>query len=551
MRRAILPALLAAVLLLAGCADIPTSSMVQPGTTEAPNGTSIIYKPNPPAAGASQSEIVAGFLTAASGGGSFNVAKMYLTTGFAKSWDPNARVLVQGTQAAATKGSAQDWHVRLPISAQVDPGGEYRATPGTVTLKFHLVQVSGQWRIDEADNGIVLSQTVFQKNYTPVALQFFDPTWTHLVPDPRWFPSADTALTAGPDPRTVISALIAGPAGPLGNGVAANALADATISSIEPTSSDVTTVALAVKGAEPAATTTARMQQQLIQSLGLRTPSALRLVVNGTLAQQVKPLADQLTPLPYVLTRGQFGTLSATGAFTVEKTLGARIAATRPSAITVSLGQKMAAVLNGDGDVAIVGATTTVVDSRPDLIAPTLDQRGWVYSVPADSPSGLQASNGRRTVDLGVSDLTGASVSAIQASPDGTRLLVLVQSPSGPRAYVAGIERTADGSPTALTGSDYEVDLGGVSGVGTSATWIDDSSVAVVVHGQDNDRVRSQQLGGLSAALGQFANVSSIAGTSGLDDLRIRVGGNLYVWNDPNWQQESTSTPVQVLAVQR
>jgi hypothetical protein len=558
VRRAVVAVLAAAVLLLAGCSEIPTSGTVQPGTTEAPNGTTIVYKPNPPAQGASQADIVAGFLTAASGGGSFTVAKQYLTRGLARTWDPTARVLVQSLGVAITDGSAQDFTVRVPVSAEIDRTGQYATRSGSVPLPFHLVQVAGQWRIDQAEDGIVLSQTVFQTNYVPLALQFFDPTWRHLVPDRRWFPSIKTSNGAGPSPEAVVSALIAGPAGPLGSGVVDNALKGAELSSVDATSSDVTTVALSVKGTPPSSTTTARMQEQLAQSLGLPTPSALRLVVNSVVAPQVQPLGDQLTPVAYVLLDGRFGTVSASGAFTEDKTFGPRIAATRPKAITVSLQQRLAAVLNGDGDVAIVGPSgaARTVDPRPGLVDPTLDQRGWVYSVPGDSPAGLIASNGKRTVDLETNlapDLAGATVSAIQVSPDGTRMLVLVANAAGrPHAYVAGIERAPDGAPVGLTGSQYQVDLTGSAGTGSAATWIDDSSVAVVVTGQDNDRVVSQQLGGISDALGQFANVTSIVGTTGLDDLRIRVSqGNLYVWNDPNWQQETTSAPVQVLAVQR
>ena len=61
----------------------------------------------------------------------------------------------------------------------------------------------------------------------------------------------------------------------------------------------------------------------------------------------------------------------------------------------------------------------------PGLIAPTMDQRGWVYSVPKDSPSGMR---GREREGARVSllaDLPGTSVTSIEVSPDGTRMLVL------------------------------------------------------------------------------------------------------------------------------
>jgi hypothetical protein len=554
VRRARFAVLAAFVLLLAGCSTIPTTGAVHPGTTEAPNGTRLVYVPNPPSAGASPQQIVAGFLTAASGGDDFGVAKQYLTRQFAPKWKPTSGVLVQADQAVTT-GTGADISVRVPISAQITARGVYTPSSGDKTLPFHLVQQNGQWRIDSARDGIVLSQTVFQQNYAPRTIEFFDPTWTRLVPDRRWFASTLTSAGSGPSARAIVSALIAGPSGPVADGVTVNALAGATLNGIGPSTSGVTTVTLTVPGRTPDASRTTRIQQQLVQSLGLPTPSALRLVVNSVVAPQAKALADQLTPAAYVLLGDRFGTLSA-GAFTPDRTLGTRIAASRPTAITVSLRQRSAAVLTAAGDVAIIGTSgATVVDTRPGLVAPTMDQRGWVYSVPSTSPSdGLQVANAKKQRFRLADDLGGATVTAIQVSPDGTRLLVLVASASGrPRAYVAGIQRNAAGAPIGLTAAQYPVDLGAVVGAGSSATWIDDSDVAVLISGSDNDRVVSQQLGGFSGALGQYANVTSIVGTNSTDDLRIRIStGDLYVLRDTTWQQETDApVDVSVLAVQR
>lgn len=555
MKRLPVAVLVGIVLLLAGCSTIPSSGTVQAGTTEAPNGTSIVYVPNPPASGANQREIVAGFLTAASGGGRFAVAKEYLTDDFATRWNPTSRVLVQAPQTSVTTGSGADIRVEVPISARVNVHGVYSPSSDPETLTFHLVQQRGQWRIDRAPDGILLSQTVFQKNYAPSALQFFDPTWTHLVPDLRWFPTTLTSGSSAPSPRSILTALISGPVGPIAAGVTSNALKGTSIAGIDSTG-DVTTVVLNDAGATPTATETARMQQQMIQSLGLPTPSALRLVIDGVVAPQVKALADQPSSEAFVLVDGRFGTLSSAGSFTQDKTLGTQIAATRPTAITVSLGQKLAAVREQGGAVAVVGPSgAKVVDTRGGLVPPTIDQQAWVYSVPTGVTDGLQAANAKGQTFALSGDLGGESVTAIQVSPDGTRMLVLVGSPAGPSAFVAGIVRDSSGKPIGLSGQKYPVSLGGTSGTGLDATWVDDDRVAVLVSSSDNsiDRVVSQQLGGLGTSLGQFANVTSIVGTTGFDDLRIRVqSGGIYVWQDPNWQQETAdAVDVSVLAVQR
>lgn len=553
MRRGLVAVLAAAALLLAGCSEIPTSGPVQPGTTEAPNGTGIFYRPNGPAQGAKPQEIVAGFLTAASGGGSFSVAKQYLTTGFAKKWRPTTRVLVQSSRAALT-GSGADIRADVPISASVDPEGAYtNPSSDSETLPFHLVQENGQWRIDSAENGIVLTETVFQQTYAPRLLQFFDPSWRRLVPDRRWFPLSGSDGGSAQDSERVVEALIRGPVGPLAGGVTANALRGTKLAGISPSTGGVTTVTLGVDGPMPDATTTRRMQQQLGKTLGLPTPAALRLVVNSLVVPQAPAIGDQLGTEAYVLAGGRFGTLSSSGAFTEERTLGPRIAATRPRAITVSLPQKTAAVLTNRGVDLVTASGAKPVDPRPDLVAPTLDQQGWVYSVPSTGTSELQVSNGKRTYRLGA-DLGSGTVTAIQVSPDGSRLLVLLEEPTKPVAYVAGIERNPDGSPKGLTAAQYPIDLSHTNGTGIDATWMGDGDVAVLVSGQDSDQVATQQLGGVEVTLAPFANVAALVGTSSVDDLRIRVGGGgLYVWDgdDTNWQQVQTAADISVLAVQR
>jgi len=131
------------VLLLAGCAEIPRTGDVRPGATELPNDTSIVYVPNPPAAGATQQDIVTGFLTAASAGGDFGVARQYLASSFAGKWRPRTRVLVQGAQPTITTTSSADLTLTLPVSGRVSDRGVYTTSSQTFPLRFHLVSRPG------------------------------------------------------------------------------------------------------------------------------------------------------------------------------------------------------------------------------------------------------------------------------------------------------------------------------------------------------------------------------------------------------------------------
>ena len=298
------------------------------------------------------------------------------------------------------------------------------------------------------------------------------------------------------------------------------------------------------------------MQQQLIKSLRLPTPAALRLILNDRVAPQVGALLNTApSQVADVVSGGRFGELAPTGVFTPDGTLGKRIDAAHPRAVTVSEGQGLAAVLTASQRVAIVSTTGTRVVPRPVTVAPTLDQRGWIYFVPSDSPGGLVAVNAKGEVRDLFADLPGTSITSIEVSPDGTRMLVLVATTTGPEALVEGIVRSKDGTPTGLTTASYPVDLGGNTGKGLGATWVDDGEVAVLVQPPDGsgDRVQLQQLGGTGSSLGQIPSATSIVGTSSRTDLRILVStGDVFVSNQQLWQEESTSAPkVSVLAVQR
>lgn len=560
MKRARLIMLAAVALLLAGCAALPETGPVQRGPTEAADDSNIVFVANPPAPGASQRQIVSGFLTAASEGGDFGVARQYLTPKAVAAWKPRSSVLVQREQAKFTATSATSLSLQVPIAATVSAEGAYTPRSESVPLTFGLAKQGGQWRIDTAPDGIVLGQTVFQKAYTPQPLQFFDASYSRLVPDPRWFPAPlSRSGSSAPQPATIVRALIAGPSGPLAGGVTANALAGAKLAFLQTAGDDVMTVALTLPQRDVTSQQAGRIEQQLVRSLPLRTASSLRLILNGRVAPEVSAPAEQPTSVAasYVISDRRFGTLSSAGTFTDDRTFGKGIVAADPQAVTVSMRQRLAAVLTTSGEVRAVTPTgSRLVDPRPSLVAPTLDQQAWIYFVPQNAPDELWAVKEKGRPVAVETDLGGADVQSIEVSPDGTRLLVLlVGSTDGPRAYVAGIERDADGVPSGLTTAHYPVALGGDDGTGVDATWVDDTRVAALVRSSNDstERVWVQPLGNVGFQQGQLANATSLVGSTSSSDLRVLLkGGALWTWVINTWQAESsTQVDVSVLAVQR
>jgi hypothetical protein len=553
-RRSALVAAVAALLLLAGCSEIPTAGPVRDGATQVPDEPAIVFLPNPPAAGAKPVDIVSGFLQAGAGS-DFSVAKQYLTKEFATQWHPSAGVLVHDKPLKVVAQGTDAVHVDVPTVANVKPNGTYTPSISSQPLDFRLRQVGGQWRIAQAPDGIVLAETVFERTYKPRSVDFFDPSYRRLVPDVRWF-----AVRSNPA-RSVARALLAGPAGPLTGGIVVSAFPAGTKLESAATATDGSTaVAITVPGRDPSRQVTDRMQQQLLRSLQLQTAGLLRLFVNGRVAP-LAPLLQVQGPVqaPVVYAGGRFGTVQSTGTVSEDSVLGKRVAALKPTAVTLSAHQRLAAVRTKKGQVAVVTPDSSrVVDSRTGLTAPTLDQSGWTYSVPVDDPSGLIAISvapTRQVVHLDTTDLGGTKVIAIEASPDGTRLLVLVQRAGGDQtAYAAGILRDPKGAPIGLTTDLYPV--GVPSGTAVDATWADDATVAILSRATDGtDTVTTQQLGGLATPAGRLSNAESIVGTSSKSDLRARDNtGNVL---EPSasvtvWQSVfPTTVNVSVLAVQR
>ncbi|MFD1720078.1 LpqB family beta-propeller domain-containing protein [Amnibacterium endophyticum] len=552
---------LVAVLLLSACAVVPDTGPVRTSVPQAPgNDPAAVFLPNPPQDGMSPQDVVRGFVTAASAGQDYRVAKEFLTPAFARSWRPNASVLIHATPWGVDAADGDRVRLTVPTVAQVDGDGRYTAIPRTVSSTYQLTQVRGQWRISDGPDQVVLTQAVFPQVFVATQLQFFAPGYSRLVPDVRWFPrqTAAPSSSVAPSvaPAAVVQALLNGQAPMLQQVTLPVFPAGTALAAPVRTSDGVTTVSITLPGGMPSERDTDRIQQALAPSLG-RSIASLRLVVNGRTAP-VAPQPELQQPTssePLVVSGGRFGALSAQGTLSEDRELGPRIVQQDPSAITVSAQQRIAAVLNGRGQVvAVTRGGTRVVDDRRDLAAPTLDQRGWIYSVPENEPGGLRVSRADGTSSDVSSELDTTGVISIEASTDGTRLLVLRRTGAGTEAYVAGILRDGSGRPTGLTTDRITIDVDPTA-TALDATWVDQSTVAVLTSNASAQNVVQVQLGGLSTQLALLSNARTIVGATGQQDLRVlsRTGG-LLVWS-PSASVWAVVTPasvdIDVLAVQR
>ena len=201
--------LLAAAVVLAGCAGVPSASAPQAiGTVERPAPANL-PKPTP---GMDPDVLLRQFLKATADPANRHLAaRQFLTRSASDAWDDAGSALlldhvvfvethsterVSVTMRADKLGSLSDMGVFETAEGQLpDPG------------PIELVKTPGGWRIDKLPNGVFLDWQQFQATYKRNTLYFSDPTGKTVVPDPRYVAVSDRDQLA----TELVSKLIAGP----------------------------------------------------------------------------------------------------------------------------------------------------------------------------------------------------------------------------------------------------------------------------------------------------------------------------------------------------
>ncbi len=211
MRLAHVAALALAIPVLGACASIPTSGPIQQGVEVGVETTNQVIRviARPPQPDMTPSQIVSGFLQAsASFEDDHAVAREYLTPAAAVTWDPASGVAVYDGVPTIVPDGVTDVDMTATLVGSIDAKGHYDVgTPGALietTLRMEFV--SGNWRIATPPQGLLLSRSDVERAFRVYDLYFLDPSFTTLVPDPRYVPDD------GPTPATAITrALLDGP----------------------------------------------------------------------------------------------------------------------------------------------------------------------------------------------------------------------------------------------------------------------------------------------------------------------------------------------------
>lgn len=243
MRRLI--AALTAVLLV-GCTTIPTAGPIEevPHSAE-PLGIEVA--PQPPADGASPTALVEGFLQALVVPESdYETARSYLTEEAEAAWKPTRELVIYEGQVS---GDAESARVEGARVGQLAEDGRYSGAFEAFTHDFGLVQVDGEWRINNPPDSPVLSAYLFERYYARLTLYFTSRIGSHVVPSPVYVhetqatPSAVVeALLRGPTPelsRVVTSAFPEGAAlGPSGATIDAEGVVTVDLTGLETSMGD-------------------------------------------------------------------------------------------------------------------------------------------------------------------------------------------------------------------------------------------------------------------------------------------------------------------------
>lgn len=551
--------------LLTGCgmapgsfvAQVPTDGPIEQGqlvsNTSANQFIRVIARP--PRDGMSPTEIVQGFLESS---GSFDnnhaVARSYLTPEAAGEWDPSSNVIVyDGVPTLVEAGSAVLFSTTL--NGRISNIGRYTVEdPGTqLQQSFFLAQRDGQWRINLAPAGLLLSNFDVNRAYRSFPLYFFNPSFQTLVPDARLIPVIGPALGT-----TLIQRLIDGPnqwlrpvvrtGFPAGVQLAVDAVPiENGIARVNLNAS----VALANDAARVA------LSQQIVWTLRqLPEVQFVEISVNGTplsvpgtTSPQSRDAWPEVNPngLPgdavgYASTSIGVVRLTSTGNISVPGEFGTF--ADSFSKFAISNNGKRAIASTSDGELLwgnlSIGSTFESITPMADDLARVQsmafdgDTTVWIVSDRGVAQTLLPTGDTYEIQILGLEQ--GDFVQSVTPSRDGTRAAIIVSTETGSELLLAQVDRPSPANVTRIQlmkPMRIESKLSAV----TALAWSSANTIAVIATETAGTlQIYEIDLGrGEVQAQGSPADPVSIAAAPGLPTLVTSADGSIYENSSQSW----------------
>lgn len=205
------------VLVVSGCAGVPSSSAPQAIGTVERSAPPNLSEPTP---GMDPDVLLREFLKATADPANRHLAaRQFLTDSASSGWDDaGSAMLIDNVVFVETRSADRvSVNMRADILGSLSDIGVFETAEGAIPDPgpIELVKTSGGWRIDRLPNGVFLDWQQFQATYKRHNLYFADPTGKTVVPDPRYVAVSD------PDqlPTELMSKLISGPRPEMANSV--------------------------------------------------------------------------------------------------------------------------------------------------------------------------------------------------------------------------------------------------------------------------------------------------------------------------------------------
>jgi Lipoprotein LpqB beta-propeller domain/Sporulation and spore germination len=526
--------------LTSGCAQLPTSGLVQQGNDLSAGiaGDYLYYSPSGPTLGATQTELIRGFLNAGTAPqNDFSTAREFLSRDFKSKWDPNGETLVQRGQLKIEAIAENQMVVSVGVQSQVDADGQFSYWPAGYArqLDFVLVREGNEWRIDSAPNLIVVIQPVFDVIFSPYSLYFYDNAYEQLVPDVRWFPSRASTTTL------IVNAVLNGPAEWLRDGVK-SAIPEGSKLSIDSVAVESGVAKIDLNSAALRATASERrlMKAQLVATLGqIAGVSDVQISVERTPQDIVDlPPIDSVSnnETPIGLSNNQLRHIG--GSRAAVRNSSYSLNRVSPTGFALTSDESRLA-LRGEGGIWIaqldsIGQAINLIDSRSGLLNPVFDVNGALWSTGASSKSALFT----YSIDGAARQIESPWLASIKRkqfaiSPEGSRIAFLESRKSGNVLWVAAIVRNTDGEPVGL-GNPIEIDS--VGAAVSSFAWANETKIAVLANDATGTVPKLLQVGGLSRSLPAVENAVEIAASNKGDSIYIRnIDGDVFQLRGNSW----------------
>lgn len=524
--------------LLAGCAGIPSSSAIYQGeetTTDAQQVIRVIARP--PVDGMTPDAVVRGFLDAcADSADGYAIAREYLTGGIQTAWNPNTGTQIYDSSRLTMTTTGDRIVASAPLDSSISSTGRlsFNASPSAATEQFKMEKdETGQWRIAELPNGLMISRSDFDRSYRATPVYFLGLRERELIPDYVMLPAGGSA-----NATTLTRALLDGPSSDLLPTVkSAIPLGTKLTYSGVPVNNGIAQVDLSEEVLSADKATREALSAQLVWTLtSLPGVTGVRIMISGQQFEvpgisgiqtdedwiQYSPKQQGNATLLYSVSGANISQLDSTGATSIVARANMGVGQKLASA-AVSFDRQQFAAVGQDGKQLLLNAADEVV-MNPIHAGSVMSRPVWTARnevVVADYGVGLQAFSSDGTakkIQLETTPFGAASdIKELAIARDGVRIAMVFKSGTSDVLTVG-----------TLSWTDVGISIVGTRRVEQSISQVNDmvwsSLHSIEVLGATNNG--STSLVGLDIGTGQVTTATAPVGAQ-----RIAVGLNasLYV----------------------